>query len=120
MNCDSSMGCHVINILELDNDTDVYDYLSTIYMKYRKNRKQGKFDTLCNRLNMLIASVKEKKCRDVSSEDDSSSSSDDEYDYNKKAFKYKVKYEEVYDWIKGNCSADGFDQIIVEEHQLIR
>ena len=96
LNCDSVDSCNVSNIVKISNSTDIYDYLTSIYLNYKKTKDSGKFDDLCDRLDLMIESI------------------NDDVD-----IPFEINYENVYEWIKYSCSEDSFDQIRITKHELI-
>jgi len=94
INCDSPRECYVSNIIKISSSADIYDYLTNVYLKYKKTNDSGKYKTLCDRLDIMIESMKYD-------EDD-----------------IDVDYENVYKWIKDDCSEDHFDKIVVTKEKL--
>ena len=87
-------SCYVTNFLEVNDDVNIYDYLTNVYLNYIKTGDAGIFKKLCNRLDSMINNLKEY----------------DEID---------VTYENIYKWLEFDCSEDiDNGKIVVTKHQL--
>jgi len=93
-NCDKGTNSSVINLVRIDPELDIYDYLTNMYLDYRSNGKMGNFDAFFERLNSIAKKNKFMKTDNIG-------------------------YNKVYEWIKDNCSDDDFDEVIVEEVKLV-
>ena len=87
INCDNPNECYVIDVIKINNYINIYDYLTNVYLEYRKTKNAGKFKTLCDRLDSMI--------------------DDMEHD--------DIDYDNVCEWIKNDCGEDNFDKIIISE-----
>jgi hypothetical protein len=91
MNCDNPRNCYVTNIIKLSKNADIYDYLTNIYLQYKKTNDRGNFGRLCGRLDCMISKME---------------------------YENDITYDNVYEWIKNDCGEDDFDKIIVTKHKL--
>lgn len=51
-------SCYVTNIVKVNDNVNIYDYLTNIYLDYLKTGGAGGFDILCDRLDSMIKNEK--------------------------------------------------------------
>ena len=94
LNCDSQRDSYVDDLIALDDSINIYDYLTHIYLDYRKTNELGdgseKFSQLCSRLDTII---EKSKCA-------------------------TIDYDQIYEWIENDCSEDHHDNLKIQECNL--
>lgn len=95
INCDDTNGSHVKKVIETEDNVDIYDFLTKIYLLYlQSNIKNPEFDFLYYRLDELA-----ERCQ---------------------LNKNLLQYSKIYEIMKDDSSKDKWDYIKITKHKVLK